>query len=214
MSFAVEVGDVDVEAAATNFQHLRLQTEDQAVANSADDNPAVIIPDHLQLENTDCAHLSFGSFESGAFSGLLPSKVPKYGAEEVPIPDEQSVDQIDARYVFPCSVRYSFMKKKMQLRLMTPLSYRNQDYYDSGALHSSANEDVEARIGTNTENIDGPSVSQPDMLMQGALDVSGLQYNPPSVSDHVYPNTTQPSLVESQQGNAQAHLSHFSSFLV
>ncbi|KAM0844541.1 hypothetical protein ACQ4PT_056991 [Festuca glaucescens] len=183
----VEVCDVDVESAATNFQHLRLQNEDLAVANSGDDNPAVIIPDHLQLENTDCAHLSFGSFESGAFSGLLPSKVPKYGAEEVPIPDEESVDQIDGR---------------------------NQDYYDSGALHSSANEDVEARIGTNTENIDVPSVSQPDILMQGALDVSGLQYNPPSVSDHVYQNTTQPSIVESQQGNTQAqHLSHFSSFL-
>lgn len=183
----VEVHDVDVEVAAANFQHLRLQNEDVAVANSADDNPAVIIPDHLQLETTDCAHLSFGSFESGAFSGLLPSKVPKYGAEEVPIPDEQSVDQIDAR---------------------------NQDYYDSGALHSSENEDVEARVGTNTENIDGPSVSQPDILMQGGLDMSGLQYNPPSVSDHVYPNPTQPSIVESQQGNAQAqHLSHFSSFL-
>ncbi|XBI18425.1 hypothetical protein VPH35_060213 [Triticum aestivum] len=189
-SFAdeVEVSNVDVDSAATNFQHLSLQKEDQAAANSADDNPAVIIPDHLQLENTDCAHLSFGSFESGAFSGLLPSKVPKYSMEEVPNSDETpAVDQIDIR---------------------------NQDYYDNGALQSSANEDVETRIGTNIENIDAPSVSQPDILMQGALDVSGLQYNPPSVSDHVYPNTTQPSIMESQQGNAQAqHLSHFSSLL-
>uniref|UniRef100_A0A453F6H7 GBF-interacting protein 1 N-terminal domain-containing protein n=1 Tax=Aegilops tauschii subsp. strangulata TaxID=200361 RepID=A0A453F6H7_AEGTS len=155
-SFAdeVEVSNVDVDSAATNFQHLSLQKEDQAAANSADDNPAVIIPDHLQLENTDCAHLSFGSFESGAFSGLLPSKVPKYSMEEVPNSDETpAVDQIDIR---------------------------NQDYYDNGALQSSANEDVETRI----------------------------------VSDHVYPNTTQPSIMESQQGNAQAqHLSHFSSLL-
>ena len=86
-SFAVEVADVDVESAATNFQHLKLQNEDLDVANSVDDNPAVIIPDHLQHANTDCAHLSFGSFESGAFYGLLPSKHPKYGVEEVPIPD-------------------------------------------------------------------------------------------------------------------------------
>lgn len=183
----VEVSNVDVDSAATNLQHLSLQNEDLAAANSADDNPAVIIPDHL-LENTDCAHLSFGSFESGAFSGLLPFKVPKYSVEEVPNSDETpSADQIDVR---------------------------NQDYYDNGALHSSANEDVETRIATNIENIDVPSVSQPDILMQGALDVSGLQYNPPSVSDHVYPNTTQPSIMESQQGNAQAqHLSHFSSLL-
>ncbi|KAM3331496.1 hypothetical protein ACQJBY_027463 [Aegilops geniculata] len=155
-SFAdeVEVSNVDVDSAATNFQHLSLQKEDLAAANSADDNPAVIIPDHLQLENTDCAHLSFGSFESGAFSGLLPSKVPKCSMEEVPNSDETpSVDQIDIR---------------------------NQDYYDNGALQSSANEDTETRI----------------------------------VSDHVYPNTTQPSIMESQQGNAQAqHLSHFSSLL-
>ena len=97
-SFAVEVSNVDVDSAATNFQHLSLQKEDQAAANSADDNPAVIIPDHLQLENTDCAHLSFGSFESGAFSGLLPSKVPKYSMEEVPNSDETpAVDQIDIR---------------------------------------------------------------------------------------------------------------------
>ncbi|VAH62315.1 unnamed protein product [Triticum turgidum subsp. durum] len=158
-SFAdeVEVSNVDVDSAAMNFQHLSLQKEDLAAANSADDNP--------QLENTDCAHLSFGSFESGAFSGLLPSKVPKYSMEEVPNSDETpAVDQIDIR---------------------------NQDYYDNGALQSSANEDVETRI-----------------------DVSGLQYNPPSVSDHVYPNTTQPSIMESQQGNAQAQqLSHFSSLL-
>lgn len=81
-----------------NFQHLSLQNDDLAAANSADDNPAVILPDHLQLANTDCAHLSFGSFESGAFSGFLPSKVLKYSVEEVPISDEApSVDQIDAR---------------------------------------------------------------------------------------------------------------------
>jgi hypothetical protein len=44
--------------------------------------------------------LSFGSFESGAFSGLLSSKVPKSSLEEeeVPIPDESpSVNQIDVR---------------------------------------------------------------------------------------------------------------------
>ncbi|XP_062206418.1 uncharacterized protein LOC133908416 isoform X2 [Phragmites australis] len=176
------------ESAVANFQHLSLQNEDVVANKSAEDNPAVILPDHLQVANADCANLSFGSFESGAFSGLLSSKVPKCSLEEVPIQNEfPSVIQIDVR---------------------------NQDYYDNGALNSSANEDVETRIGTNMENIDVPSVSEPDVLRQGALDVFGLQYNLPSVSSHAYSNTAQPSTRDDPQGNTQAqHLSHFSSLL-
>ncbi|XP_062217591.1 actin cytoskeleton-regulatory complex protein PAN1-like [Phragmites australis] len=184
----VEFSNVDVESAAAKFQHLSVQNEDIAATESAEDIPAVILPDHLQVASVDCAHLSFGSFESGAFSGLLSSNVPKNGLEEVPIADESpSVNQIDAR---------------------------NQDYYDNGALNSSANEDVETRVGTNMENIDVPSVSEPDVLRQGALDVPGLQYNLPSVSSHPYSNTTQPSAMDDPQGNTQAqNLSHFSSIL-
>lgn len=92
---------------------------------------------------------------------------------------------------------------------------RNQDYYDNDALNSSANEDAETRIGTNMDNIDGPSVSESDVLRQGAIDVPGLQYDLPSVSSHAFSNTTQPSTMEDPQGNTQAqHLSHFSGLLV
>lgn len=65
------------------------------------------------------------------------------------------------------------------------------------------------------ENIDVPSVSQPDVLRQEVLDHSGLQYNLPSDSSAAYANTTQPSTMESSQGNNQAHtLSHLSNLLV
>lgn len=81
-----------------NFQHLSLQNEDIAATKSAEDNPAVILPDHLQAANADCAHLSFGSFESGAFSGLFSSKVTKDSLEdEVHIPDESPSVNLDAR---------------------------------------------------------------------------------------------------------------------
>ncbi|KAF0902951.1 hypothetical protein E2562_022594 [Oryza meyeriana var. granulata] len=182
----VEVSNADVESAAANIQHLSLQTEDLVATKSTEDNPAVIIPDHLQLSNADCGHLSFGSFGSGAFSGLLPPKVHKNSMEDVLIPDESpSVDQADVR---------------------------NQDH--NVALNFSTNGDVEARINNNMENTDVPSVSQPDILTQGAVDVSSLQYNLPSVSDHVYSNTTQPSTMESSQGEAQVqHLPQFSSLL-
>ena len=93
--------------------------------------------------------------------------------------------------------------------------YRNQDYYANGDLNPPADEDVETRIETNMETIDGPSVSEPDVLRQGTLDVPGLQYNLPSVSSHAYSNTTQPSAMDDTQGNTQPqHLSPFSSLLV
>uniref|UniRef100_A0A0A8YQE7 GBF-interacting protein 1 N-terminal domain-containing protein n=1 Tax=Arundo donax TaxID=35708 RepID=A0A0A8YQE7_ARUDO len=183
----VEASNADAELTAAKLQHLSVQNEDISAAKSAEDIPAVILPDHLQVANVDCAHLSFGSFESGAFSGLLSSNMPKNSLEEeVPIPDESpSVNQIDAR---------------------------NQDYYDDGALNS--NEDVETRIGTNMDSIDVPSVSESDVLRQSALDVPGLQYNLPSGSSHQYSNTTQPSAIDDPQGNTQKqHLSHFSSLL-
>ena len=100
--------------------------------------------------------------------------------------------------------------------LLTRLLCRNQDYYDNDALNSSANEDVETRIGTNMDNIDGPSVSESDVLRQGAIDVPGLQYDLPSVSSHAYSNTTQPNTtMEDPQGDTQAQpLSYFSGLLV
>ncbi|GJM93648.1 hypothetical protein PR202_ga10225 [Eleusine coracana subsp. coracana] len=152
---AVDVPSVDVESASAKFQHLSIQNEDIGATKSAEENPAVILPDHLQVANADCAHLSFGSFGSGAFSGLLSSNAPQSSLEEeVPIRDESpSVNQVDVR---------------------------NQDYYDKTAIDSSANEDVETRISANLENIDVPSASEPDVLRQGALDVPGLQYDLPS----------------------------------
>ncbi|XP_062180431.1 GBF-interacting protein 1-like isoform X2 [Phragmites australis] len=185
----VEDSNADVSAAAANFQSLSLHNEELAANNFAEDNPAVIIPDHLQVTNTECASLSFGSFESGAFSGFLPQKTTDSNAE-LPVGGESApVDQIDAR---------------------------NQDYYDTGAVNSSANENLEALMGATMENVDAPSVSQADVLRQEVLDPSGLQYDLSSASSHAYSNTntSQPSAMEDPQGNNQAHtLSHLSNLM-
>uniref|UniRef100_A0A0E0HIJ7 GBF-interacting protein 1 N-terminal domain-containing protein n=1 Tax=Oryza nivara TaxID=4536 RepID=A0A0E0HIJ7_ORYNI len=186
----VEGSNSDVALATENFQGLSLHNEELVATKLAEDNPAVIIPDHLQVTGSDCVTLSFGSFESGAFSGLLP--VPSRSADdnnvELPVIEESvPLDQIDSR---------------------------DQDYYDSAAVNSSGNENLDTIIGTNMENIDVPSVSQPDVLRQEVLDHSGLQYNLPSDSSAAYANTTQPSTMESSQGNNQAHtLSHLSNLL-
>jgi hypothetical protein len=95
--------------------------------------------------------------------------------------------------------------------------YRNQDYYDLSAVTSSANENLEAMMGANIENVDAPSASQANVLRQDGLDPSGLQYDLPSVSNHTYSNvnTSQPSTMEDPQVNNQAHtLSHLSNLMV
>ena len=94
---AVEGSNADVSAATANIQSLSLHNEELDAKTVTDDNPAVIIPDHLQVTNTECAYLSFGSFESGAFSGFLPQKTPDSNVE-MPVGGESTaVDQIDAR---------------------------------------------------------------------------------------------------------------------
>ncbi|KAG8069251.1 hypothetical protein GUJ93_ZPchr0005g14527 [Zizania palustris] len=93
---------------------------------------------------------------------------------------------------------------------------RDQDYYDNGTANSSGNDNLDTMIGTNMENLDAPSVSQPDVLRQEVLDHSGLQYSLSSDSSAAaaYANTMQPSTMDSSQGNTQAHsLSHLSNLL-
>ncbi|KAF0927181.1 hypothetical protein E2562_030988 [Oryza meyeriana var. granulata] len=186
----VEDSNADVALATENFQGLSLHNEELVATKLAEDNPAVIIPDHLQVTGSDCVTLSFGSFESGAFSGLLPvpSRIADDNNVELPVIEESvPLDQIDSR---------------------------DQDYYDSDAVNSSGNENHGAIIGTNMENLDVPSVSQPDVLRQEVLDHPGLQYSLTSDSSAAYANTTQPSTMESSQGNTQAHtLSHLSNLL-
>ncbi|KQK04832.1 uncharacterized protein LOC100840916 [Brachypodium distachyon] len=182
-----EEPNADLPSSA-NFQGLSLHDEETSTTKFAEDNPAVIIPDHLQVANTGCAGLSFGSFESGAFSGLLPSKSIDNNVE-LPVEEEsEPVDQIDTR---------------------------DQDYYDSAAVNLSTNENLDNIIGANTENLDVPSVPQPDVPRQEILDdPSGVQYNLPSVSSHAYSNPAQPNAMEAMQGNNQAHsFNHLTSLL-
>lgn len=69
--------DASVSLAAANLQQLSIE-EEQDVAPERD-GPAVVIPDHLQVQAADCSHLSFGSFGSGisaTLSGALASAPP------------------------------------------------------------------------------------------------------------------------------------------
>lgn len=99
-----EVEEDAVASAAGNFQQLNLHEEE---AQAQEENPAVIIPDHLQVSNADCAHLSFGSFSSGAFSGMFQQKALEAHLEVSPAVEEPStVDQPDNRYIVLFLLKY------------------------------------------------------------------------------------------------------------
>jgi hypothetical protein len=189
-----EAQEDPVASAAGNFQQLNLHEEEPLTHDNAqEENPAVIIPDHLQVSNADCAHLSFGSFSSGAFSGMFQQKALEAHPEVAPAVEESStVDHPDNR---------------------------NEEYYNNGPLKPSPTENTGARMGTRVETLDMPTVSasEPDVLRNEAQDaVHGLQYNVPSVSSHGFPSVAQPSGVEFgyPQSNTQLqNLSAFSSLL-
>lgn len=100
---------------------MNLHKEEPLTHNNAqEENPAVIIPDHLQVSNADCAHLSFGSFSSGAFSGMFHQKVLEAHPDVTPTVDEPStVDQPDNRYrlkyFLSCYSRFPLVKLASRL---------------------------------------------------------------------------------------------------
>ncbi|RWR83643.1 GBF-interacting protein 1-like protein isoform X2 [Cinnamomum micranthum f. kanehirae] len=88
-----------VSSAGAGLQQLSLQQE--ISAPPAGDNPAVIIPSHMQVPTPDCSHLSFGSFgpgNSAGFSASFLSKTLKSISDEASTaPDDSSVEHLDSR---------------------------------------------------------------------------------------------------------------------
>ncbi|MQM10791.1 hypothetical protein Taro_043689 [Colocasia esculenta] len=187
--------NVDLSSTAASLQWLRLDKEDITIPQ-VEDNPAVIIPNHLQVTNADCSHLSFGSFGSGisaGFSGSLASKTLKSNLEmPSDATDANPVDDSDAR---------------------------NAEYYNNEQLRPATNENADCMPSTNVESYEAPSSSQPDVIRSDAADpADGPQYQfQPSVPDYSFSNAVQPDAASyaSVQGNSQIqNLASFSSVMV
>lgn len=97
---SVQDVNVVVSSAAASLQQMSLRKEEVG-ATPVDDNPAVIIPNHLQVTTADCSHLSFGSFGSGisaTFSGSYISKNVKNNLEDTSVAaDVSSLEHADTR---------------------------------------------------------------------------------------------------------------------
>ncbi|XP_038722144.1 uncharacterized protein LOC120014298 isoform X1 [Tripterygium wilfordii] len=162
----------DAISLTANLRQLSLHNDD-GVVQSEEDNPAVVIPDHLQVHTQDCAHLSFGSFGSGissAFSGPFAPMTMKNDSEETTeAPDASSLGHSDTR---------------------------NPEYYGDEHLRNNPDEDFVHRAGVSAGNYDSPSVSQPEVLKQETTESTeapqGNQYAFPSSSpNYTYENTQQ-----------------------
>uniref|UniRef100_A0A1D1YH84 Phosphonoacetaldehyde hydrolase n=1 Tax=Anthurium amnicola TaxID=1678845 RepID=A0A1D1YH84_9ARAE len=174
------VVDVDVASTAVGLQRLCLDKEGVSPAQ-AEDKPAVIIPNHLQVTDADCLHLSFGSFGSGistVFCGSFASKTMKSNLE-------MPSDTADA----------------------TPAEdsdTRNSDYYTNEQLRPASNDNADCRPGSHVESYETPS--QPDVRSDNADTTEGHQYGfQSSVSGYTFSNTIQPGAVSyaSVQGDSQ-----------
>ncbi|KAK8948889.1 hypothetical protein KSP39_PZI005300 [Platanthera zijinensis] len=156
----VDDANEEISSAAANLQNLRLQKDDLA-APSLEDNPAVIIPRHLQVTNADCSHLSFGSFGSGigTFSGSLQQKPLHQSSEATMVAgDVPSLDHSETR---------------------------NSNYYDNDELKSQITEDTVSRGVMNNMKYDMSSASEPELSRDDTVSSSHeIQYNFPSLSGY------------------------------
>ncbi|CAI0452155.1 unnamed protein product [Linum tenue] len=139
---------------AANLQQLSLQNEDK-VGSPEEDNPVVIIPDHLQVHAQDCSHLSFGSFGSGIGSGL---SVP-FGSSALANNLEETSDTVEASTAGHSDAR-------------------DPEYYADEHLRSTAEDDLVHRTSNvNAGNYDSPAVPQPQVLQEETQEAAqGNQY--------------------------------------
>ena len=92
----------DVSSVAANIEQLNIQRDDQGTEQE-DENPSVVIPNHLQLHTPECMNLSFGSFGSGnplSGPGSFTSRPLKSKLEETSgATDVSTIENSDTRYV-------------------------------------------------------------------------------------------------------------------
>ncbi|PHU25922.1 hypothetical protein BC332_04254 [Capsicum chinense] len=170
-----QVEDVNdsVSSVAANLQQLNVQ-DDRGLPPEGD-GPAVVIPDHLQVQNADCSHLSFGSFGSGfggSFSGPLASAPVTSTLEDAP----KEVDGSPVEH----------------------LGSRASEYYADESLSHASESNLYHRTNASSGNYDSPSASQPEPL-KAEINEQGNQYSyPSSAAGYAYESAQQLTAAFSQ----------------
>ncbi|KAK7331229.1 hypothetical protein VNO77_25448 [Canavalia gladiata] len=184
----------DVSSVAANLEQLNMQRDDQG-AELEDDNPAVVIPNHLQLHTPECLNLSFGSFGSGnplSGSGPYTSRPLKSNLEDTSgATDVSTVGNSDAR---------------------------NADYYGDDHLATTTSDgNLVQGTGVNAGTYEHTSISQQEPLKSESPETAQEnQYSFPSSSHgFTYENAQQPEVTfpHSQTSSQMQNLAPFSSVM-
>ncbi|PIN13818.1 hypothetical protein CDL12_13546 [Handroanthus impetiginosus] len=147
-----------VSSVSRNLQQLSVDQDDRG-SPSEGYAPSVVIPDHLQVQNADCSHLSFGSFGSGmsaAYSSGNRTSVPVEAnlEERHGEPDISSVGHADTR---------------------------SSEYYVDDSLGNASDGGLFHRTGASAGSYEPSSASQPEDLKPENPEVAhGNQYSFPS----------------------------------
>uniref|UniRef100_A0A0D9WK92 GBF-interacting protein 1 N-terminal domain-containing protein n=1 Tax=Leersia perrieri TaxID=77586 RepID=A0A0D9WK92_9ORYZ len=175
---------------ATDNQFEQLTLHEEKRSKSSEDNPAVIIPDHLQVSNADCAHLTFGSFVSGTLDAPVSLKPANSDEEVAAVSDNHLIDQSDARI---------------------------HEYENKDIVEPAADEHVAAPTKSDTENLDMTPVQQPELGTADLMDVTNSTvYNLSSTSDYATSSAVQPdssSHIYMQEHRQLQNISPLSSFM-
>jgi len=186
------------------LQHLSLHKEEHG-ATSTEENPAVIIPGHLQVTNADCSHLSFGSFGSGvgaSVHGACSSNPAKANLEVTGTENASPVDYSDTRYfLFYFLLYIGLILLPMHDNMVVS---RNPEYYSSEQLRTPSGDGISPITGASSRNYDIASTSQPEFSRDDtSISEEPRQYNIPSVSSYAFSGTMQPD--DAAYNRAQAN---------
>ncbi|GLT50605.1 hypothetical protein SLA2020_240810 [Shorea laevis] len=182
-----------ISSVASNLQQLNLRN-DGSGAPPEEDNPSVIIPNHLQVHTEDCSHLSFGSFGSGigtALSGQFASRPSKNNLDETPeVTDASSMGHSDNR---------------------------NPECYGDEHLRNATEGNVANRNHASAGSFETSSDSRPEILNQETPEAAeGNQYSfPSSANVYSYENTQQlnPAFTHLHTTSQMQNLGPFSNVL-
>ncbi|KAI3456065.1 hypothetical protein Pfo_012728 [Paulownia fortunei] len=154
---AEEIG-ASVSSVTRNLHQLSVKKDDRGLPSEGY-APSVVIPDHLQVQNADCSHLSFGSFGSGM------SAVYSSGAmTSVPVKPNLEEPHGDA-----------------DISSVGHLDTRSSEYYVDDSLRNASDGGLYHRTSASAGSYDPSSTAQPEELKHENAEVAqGNQYSFPS----------------------------------
>ncbi|KAJ6833638.1 uncharacterized protein M6B38_338075 [Iris pallida] len=175
--------DEVLSSAVANFQQISFVQEELG-ATPAEENPAVVIPHHLQVTNADCAHLSFGTFGStgASFPVVRTFNLLEYNAEPLVVSEN-------------VSPTYQSGDRKLE--------YYNKDHLGSGLDNSLA----PGRV-TSSRNDDMTSVSKPEVIRENTYQSGDRK--PYDKNDHLWcalDNSVAPGRVTSSRNDDMSSVS-------